>query len=80
MKIKPLFYSLTLLLIGCGSDPDSVPLSEIDHCDSIQQHQVEPLSHYLEPFQSKLDNATGVYVLEQGAEAMMSRAWITDRA
>ncbi|MDC5703287.1 phospholipase D family protein [Vibrio europaeus] len=80
MKIKPFFYSLTLFLVGCGSDPDSVPLSEIDHCDSIQQHQVKPLSHYIEPFQSKLDNKTGVYVLEQGAEAMMSRAWITDRA
>lgn len=80
MKLRHLLYSFNLLLIGCSPAPDSVPLSDKNHCDSMPQQQVLPLSHYLEPYQPQLKNKTGVHVLEQGAEAMMSRAWITDRA
>lgn len=80
MKIKPLIYSSTLLLIGCFSSPDSVPLSAIDHCESMPYQPTTPLSEYLKPYQAQLNEKTGVYVLEQGAEAMMSRAWIAERA
>lgn len=79
-KTVPLLCSLSLLLVGCDMTPDSVPLSDKDYCDAIPQHQVKPLSLFLEPYQSRLSDQTGVYVLEQGAEAMMSRAWLTERA
>lgn len=38
------------------------------------------LSHYLKDVEDKMHNKTGVYVLEQGIEAMLSRAWLTKHA
>ncbi len=52
---------------------------EQSHCVSSGQ-KPSPLSHYLDAFEQELASKTGVYVLEQGAEAMMSRAWLTERA
>ncbi|RTZ15204.1 phospholipase D family protein [Vibrio aquaticus] len=80
MKKSSFFCSLTLLLGGCSPIKDSVPLSNQNYCESLEVAQPLPLSHFLDPFQSKLSSQSGVYVLEQGAEAMMSRAWITERA
>lgn len=80
MKKHSLLCTLSLLLVGCNPPPDNVPLSEKNHCDELITTQALPLSHYIAPFHSQLNEQTGVYVLEQGAEAMMSRAWLTDRA
>ncbi|MDF2154068.1 phospholipase D family protein [Vibrio sp. CAU 1672] len=77
---KITLVSLPLLIIGCSSAPDSVPLSAKDYCLAQPIKPVKPLSSYLVPYQSQLEQKTGVYVLEQGAEAMMSRAWLTERA
>ncbi|WP_258239451.1 phospholipase D family protein [Arcobacter sp. LA11] len=38
------------------------------------------LSDYLKDVKNKMQNKTGVYVLEQGIEAMLSRAWLTQHA
>ncbi|WP_375748347.1 phospholipase D family protein [Vibrio sp. HN007] len=78
--IRTALYSLSLLLLGCGTAPDSVPVSDKDYCDDIEFVKPAPLSDFIEPYQHKLDDQSGVYVLEQGAEAMMSRAWLTERA
>lgn len=71
---------LSIALISCHSAPDSVPLSDKDYCADLPVKTPSPLSHYLAPYQAVMKNKTGVYVLEQGAEAMMSRAWLTERA
>lgn len=71
---------LTFLLSGCDSTPDSVPLLEINYCENQDVIEREPLTKYSSVFESKMKSQTGVYVLEQGAEAMMSRAWLTEHA
>jgi phosphatidylserine/phosphatidylglycerophosphate/cardiolipin synthase-like enzyme len=38
------------------------------------------LSDYLKDVKNKMENKTGIYVLEQGIEAMLSRAWLTQHA
>lgn len=67
------------LISGCFTQSDSVPISSVNHCNEIQD-VTEPIQPYLAPFKEKMKTQTGVYVLEQGTEAMMSRAWLTDRA
>jgi len=38
------------------------------------------LDYYLKDLKEKMQNKTGVYVLERGIEAMLSRAWLTKHA
>ncbi|WP_234494833.1 phospholipase D family protein [Vibrio maritimus] len=77
---KTLLASVLIALFGCSTAPDSVPVSNRDYCADLVDKERLPLSHYTQPFETEMKNGTGVYVLEQGAEAMMSRAWLTERA
>lgn len=77
---KTLLASVSIALFGCSTAPDSVPVSNKNYCADLVDKERLPLSHYTQPFETEMKNGTGVYVLEQGAEAMMSRAWLTERA
>ncbi|PTC02433.1 phospholipase D family protein [Vibrio mediterranei] len=77
---KTLLVSASIVLFGCSTTMDSVPVSDKDYCAELVDTERLPLSHYTQPFETKMKSGTGVYVLEQGAEAMMSRAWLTERA
>lgn len=70
---------LALSLIISQAATAQPAVMEQSHCVNSGQ-EPKPLSHHLTPFKQKLASKTGVYVLEQGAEAMMSRAWLTERA
>ncbi|GLQ73023.1 phospholipase D family protein [Vibrio penaeicida] len=74
------FALLSAPLLGCSPAPDSVPVSEKNHCRSLAEKTPLPISHFIEPYRAQMETKTGVYVLEQGTEAMMSRAWLTERA
>ncbi|MGO1298577.1 MAG: phospholipase D-like domain-containing protein [Vibrio sp.] len=78
--INIVLYSICLLIAGCSSAPDSVPLSDHDYCAAPLNKKIQTLSEFTQPFAKEMQNKTGVYVLEQGAEAMMSRAWLAERA
>ncbi|XPV69814.1 MAG: phospholipase D family protein [Halarcobacter sp.] len=52
--------------------------STIDNCTSKKDDLM--LSYYLKDVENKMKNKTGVYVLEQGIEAMLSRAWLAKKA
>lgn len=80
MKIISLICTLLLVSTGCSATSDSVPLSDKNYCTALPKEKIKSLSHYIKPYEPQLKNKTGVYVLEQGAEAMMSRAWLTDAA
>lgn len=80
LYLKISVLGLFLFLDGCSSAPDSVPLSTLDYCNDHIEISRPPLSEFLSPYQSIMENRTGVYVLEQGTEAMMSRAWLTSQA
>ncbi|MDW6091465.1 phospholipase D family protein [Vibrio rhizosphaerae] len=80
ISIHIVLYSPFLLIAGCSSAPDSVPLSDHDYCAVPLKRPTQTLSQFTAPVASEMQHKTGVYVLEQGTEAMMSRAWLAERA
>ncbi len=71
---------LILSLSACSTVEDHIPASEQDYCATVDNKPPIALSKYLSPFENKMSNSTGVYVLEQGTEAMLSRAWLSEHA
>lgn len=68
------------LISACSSVDDHISAAEQDYCSAIDNTTPIALSKYLSPFEDKMKKSTGVYVLEQGTEAMFSRAWLSDHA
>ncbi len=70
----------TLLLSACDDSTPRIIASEQDYCSEVDFEQPAKLSSYLSNYANQMKTKTGVYVLEQGAEAMISRAWLTQHA
>lgn len=73
-------YSLSLLMTTCVWAQERIPTSTQDYCANIKFPIQSPLQTYLDPLKEKMATSTGVYVLEQGTEAMVTRAWLSDHA
>ncbi len=71
---------LMLLLPACSTLEDHIVESDLNFCSTVDNKPPIALSKYLSPFEDKMKNSTGVYVLEQGTEAMLSRAWLSEHA
>ena len=71
---------LLLFLSACEKAEERVTVSKQNFCSAVSNKEAVSLSEFLIPFSKKMENSTGVYVLEQGTEAMMSRAWLSDHA
>jgi len=71
---------LIFILSACSSVEDRILEIEQDYCSAIDNKTPAALSEYLSPFEDKMKSSTGVYVLEQGTEAMLSRAWLSEHA
>lgn len=72
--------TIIFLISACSSVEDHILETEHDYCSAIDNTIPAALSEHLSPFAEKMKNSTGVYVLEQGTEAMFSRAWLSDHA
>jgi len=72
-----------LCLIACTSnkenDGDQTFIKE-DFCSSLHGNDTISLRESLAPFDTLLKNKTGVYVLEDGGSALISRAWLCEHA
>jgi len=72
---------LCIFLTSCGSEPKEIPAYTKDFCQQIHFGDSATLSNELLPLQNYLNtNKTGVYVLEDGGNAMMTRAWLSEHA
>lgn len=71
---------IVFLASACSSEEDHILESEQDYCSVVDNLTPTALSEYLSPFEDKMKSSTGVYVLEQGTEAMFSRAWLSEHA
>jgi len=71
---------LAISLSACSSKPIQFPESKQNYCADIASDNGPMLADYLTPVADKMADQTGVYVLEQGIEAMLSRAWLTEHA
>jgi phosphatidylserine/phosphatidylglycerophosphate/cardiolipin synthase-like enzyme len=69
-----------LFIIACSSKPPRLPEVTQDFCSAVKSGSSMTLSEHLSPFNDQMQNKTGVYVLEQGTEAMLSRAWLSEHA
>ncbi len=73
------FGILVILVTACSTTP-RLPEATKDICTSTTLPTALTLSEYLSPYQQEMQSKTGVYVLEQGTEAMLSRAWLSENA
>lgn len=78
--LKRFKISIVLLLfitLNCKKEPVSI---KSDFCKSIQRNDSISLSNELQDISSKMQDKTGVYVLEDGSGSMIARAWLTEYA
>lgn len=73
-KRVTLLAAFLFLLSACSSKPIQFPESQTNYCADITSNNGPMLGEYLKPVENKMVAQTGVYVLEQGIEAMLSRA------
>lgn len=78
--IRNLIFALAILLTSCSSEPAKyAPITE-NFCAQVQRDSIIGLSKQLIPFAELSKKKTGVYVLEEGDIAMVSRAWLCQSA
>lgn len=67
--------------ISCNNAPkDKLPEQPKNFCASIHRDSTLTLSAELKPIDSLMQTKTGVYVLEDGDGAMVTRAWLSEYA
>ncbi len=74
-----LFLSLYLCATACNTAPKE-HLPKADFCSLIHTNQKPALHDYLAPLDSLMQEKTGVYVLEDGGGALVTRAWLCENA
>lgn len=76
------YFSLFLLVIlsACSQARKEIPPQVKDFCSSIHRNDSVSLSHELEDIAPLMNDKTGVYVLEEGGNAMITRAWLSEYA
>ena len=73
--------SIFLVFSFCKKNTTTgVPLSEDDFCSSIHRDNTQSLSAEFEDFAELAATKSGAYVLEDGASALVSRAWLSEYA
>ena len=83
--MRQLIPLVLLSLAGCSHTlrdrlvhGDLVP--DKAYCKALDEAEKPTLSSVLAPFQEQMESKTGVWVLEDGAGAMVSRAWMANAA
>lgn len=78
--IKSIVLIALLSLFSCAEQPSWQSLSSQGSCANIDVELTTSLTKQLASVADKMQMQTGVYVLEQGTEAMLSRAWLSQYA
>lgn len=80
-KQRLLILLIAIFLIQCKSDKNPLSnQSDKDFCESIHRNDSINLSGQLHDVDSLMESKTGLYVLEDGANAMVTRAWLSEYA
>lgn len=76
------YYHIVIiaLLSSCSESKNEIPLKETDFCTNIHRNDSISLSKELEEFSSLMKSKTGIYVLEDGSNSMVARAWLSEYA
>lgn len=76
---KLIFVLLLFLFVAC-QHKDTVPVQAKDFCNTIHQFDSTTLSKELAPFDSLIKIKTAAYVLEDGGNSLVTRAWLCEHA
>lgn len=70
-----------VLLMACGEETSNrVPLQEADFCAKIHIPEAGRLSAELADLRPSMQDSTGVVVLEDGGNSLLTRAWLCEHA
>ncbi|GAA0813697.1 phospholipase D family protein [Colwellia asteriadis] len=64
----------------CLAQELRIPVSQFDHCGKLVKQPPANLAQHLMPFSKKMLTHTGVYVLEEDTESLLTRAWLSENA
>ncbi len=78
--MKKYFIILSILFISCHQKNDKTIVQEQDFCVNIHRNDTISLSKELEDISDIMQTKTGVFVLENGGNAMVTRAWLSEYA
>jgi len=71
---------IIVLLSSCSQSDSEISLKGTGFCTNIHRNDSISLSKELEDFSSLMKSKTGVYVLEDGSNSMVARAWLSEYA
>ncbi len=75
--MKTLYTAFLLILFSCAQKETKTLKEATNFCDQIETVDNGTLSNQLKSISNKLETKTGVYVLENGTESLITRAWLT---
>ncbi len=78
--MKLYLFIPVLFLIACSQAKQDIPFQEKDFCANIHRNDTISLSKQLERVASLMRDKTGVYVLEEGEGALVTRGWLCEYA
>lgn len=78
--LKYYYVVVIVLLLSCSQSGNEFSPKETDFCTNIHRNDSISLSKELEEFSTLMKSKTGVYVLEDGSNAMVARAWLSEYA
>lgn len=80
LRLFSQLFIAILILSSCAEQKEDNPKITTDFCASIHRNDSTSLSEELRDVEELMKTKTGVYVLEDGAGSMVSRAWLTEYA
>ncbi len=78
--IKKTFFLLLILLLILSCKEEKIMTKNSTNCQNIKRDTTISLSAALKEVKPLMQNKTGVYVLEDGGTAMVTRAWLCEYA
>lgn len=73
-------FSIFFLLVLYSCNTQNTPIQETDFCDSIHRNDTLSLSKEIEDITELMNTKTGVFVLEDGSNSLVARAWLSEYA
>ncbi len=75
-----ILFASVFLALSCGQGKDLIEEQTTNFCADIHRNDSISLTKELEDISELMSSKTGVYVLEDGGNAMITRAWFSEYA
>ncbi len=80
-RARPILVLAALrALTACASGEPPLPQADMAFCRTIHRDTAMHLAEQLRPVDSLMSRSTGVFVLEEGDAALVTRAWLSEYA